>query len=162
MNKFKSSGPRRNVVRRIYAHDNGTISNTEESVDIFTAGVDCTLIRTIIELDLIAISDTNCKYVGSIQRDPNSKRVTSTNDTGAGDIGDIPDELITRWTGNSNVRLHDTAASQDTNMYTKSIYKDLKGMRKLQKGDTIGLSEVASTAGVIATFGQITMFFKET
>ena len=158
----QSFGPKRNVIKSIFIHLNAQVNNVQENVGVFTADVDCTLVRTIIEMNYVMSVLGDAKLLFKYERRPNAKEVGPTLSIASGEVTGLPDEVILFGGIYANRETHDTVASRDS--YNPAITKfyDLKSMRKLQKGDQLVFSEISDVGALFSAFHIFTMFFKET
>ena len=163
-NRGYSSGPKRNVVKAIFNIARDLIVSPGSTADLFTAAQDCTLVRTIIDIDIAGDRlasppfDSNWAFVYHLA--PRGTTVAPLPLVAEIDYGDVPDEFMLAVGGGKGVRgsIEDT----EIDFNGRHVYKDLKGMRKLKKGDKLRMTFITNTDNIWRCYGPVTMIFKET
>ncbi len=115
-----------------------------------------TLVRTIVKLSVIyaGTSTTPQDFHMVIQRAESAVEIIAPSITQSLDQ-ESPNALIAE---DSSL----TQLNSDTGMQVPYIWEvDLKGMRKLKKGDTISFSHISQEDAVHQIAGHVTLFFKE-
>ena len=153
---FKRARSAKRRVTRVKNTMNNTIPSTINSVTLHEADEDRTLIRTILELQIYSATNLAARNVGlRISRAPAGTKIGSVSYASSND-DDVSDEEIWDYSANMPAR---TDTNGDNRIF---ISKDMKGMRKLRKGDKILLELVASDNNLSTVVGKIIQFFKET
>ncbi len=147
--------PKRRIEKR-RNRINLTIGSSSAHIVLHDAEDSKTLVRTIVKLYILyagAAGSVNDWHI-LIQRAEASVEIMAPIVTQALDQ-ESPLALIWEESGN---HFNKTSVGQYIPVVVQA---DLKGMRKLKKGDTISFSHVAGEDAVVTVTGHITLFFKE-
>ena len=162
-NKRASYAPKRNIVKAIFNFNND-MEITVRDTTLFTAVVDCTLVRTIFDVSFwagrLVSPGVQIQWAGSYARHPNGVPVAPAPKITHGAYTDVPDELISYFGGQFSVR--GSIEDQELTLHMADLFRDIKAMRKLQKGDKLVWRDIATVSGLTLIVGVVTMFFKET
>ncbi len=152
---MSTRAPKRQVLR-INNRLDDTIANTVSNVILHTATDPETLVRTIIDLYVVAISATavDHEYHMMIERSPGGTKILNPFITQALDQ-DTPEALI--WENSGVVTLETVVGF----IMPIHVQADLRSMRKLKPGDTIVWSHIGNIASTFTVKGTITLFFKQ-
>jgi len=161
--KYRASGPKRNVIRKVFKINDGILAVTSTTT-LFTALVDCTLIRMIFDFvvkgDRLIAPGVDMNWASVISLAPAGVTVAPDPRIVEGDYGDLTDEFITCFSGGDGFRNGTTDV--DIVLFKDTIFRDIRGMRKLKKSDKIIWVDIANIAPGYDVAGNIHMFFKET
>ena len=150
---FKSRGTRR-TVKRVRSQIVELFAATQGEVVIHNVDEDRTLIRTIIDLDIIAIDNSIANtYAMALTMAPRGVNVTPgmVDNATTLDVDVMKQEL---WFKNGEL--------PSGFIGVREILRDIKSMRKLRAATEIKFVFKAETAGDLEVAGTIIQFFKET
>ncbi len=156
----RSTLPRRTVEKAIF-YINSLIPAAQNNVTLFTATEDVTLVRTIFDVQ-VGLNLENAQEQWRIRME---HRINAISVLGAlviaqEAIADVPKTNLFECGGLGHT--NGTRTAESSVMPDRDVYRDLKGMRKLEVGDEIMLNEIASTVSAFRIVGSITFFFKQT
>ena len=138
-------GPKR-VIKRAHSGFEDEYGTTVGSKALYTVEEDMTLIRTIGQYTLFPGTAALGEFVIGIAR--NGQQVVNDPDPTGDEEADVTDNELIR-------RMHPTHAS-----LWQSYEFDIKGMRKLNKGDQIVIYSKSNTASVYFVYWNVDMFIK--
>ena len=143
-------GPKR-VIETVFS----TISHESQaavtSTVLHTSVVAETLVRSIVQLSCVKLTDTVKNLGLMLEAQPNGVEVQGLS------ITEQLDQERPRATMWQHMESGNVAAG---NMAAVGVFFDGKGMRKLQKGDTIVLKDTTVANGDWHVSGKVTLFFK--
>ena len=140
-----------------YVHHRAeTCTSSVAGIDLYTADKEITLIRIIVDMQLVYTSNTAgfCDNHFQIEVRPNGQSVCDDPTIGDQDYGQVPDEQLLNWP--LSVGGDQDAGASRVNSY----FVDSKGQRKLSKDDKLSIYHVGSGA-TAAWKAVFTLFFKE-
>ena len=149
--------PKRKVTRVKSRIAVAGIPATETFGVLHTVDEDRTLVRTIIQLDVTNLATLGGAGYGlNIQRKPAGTQVVPSLGLSSSYDIDVSPEEIWEYQGTN------PAIASTDGKSINTIFRDIKSMRKLKKGDTLELGMLAGAASTVSLSGVIVMFFKET
>ena len=158
MSRRNVRAPKRRIGRKYY-RVNDQMTNAVQSIDIMDSVTDpLTIVRVIYDLTIVWNQPTAAGPIGyeiQLALWPQGVNITDPVTTGGGDTGITPKEEMWRRLGG----MYGDTDIQPGNY--NFIYRDIKGMRKLDRDDKIVLSYIASQTDTLWLMGSITILYKE-
>ncbi len=159
--RSRRAGPRRIMARARYRLSE-TITNAVDTLIMFTADDDLTVVRILVDIKVVGASASeNCNYDMVLAKAPRGTSVISNPAIGSANpyATDLytPMEEIARFAGQLRTR---GAGIEASPMHNEK--HDLKGQRKLKRGDELVLYSITDQVNAIFITGYVTMFFKRT
>ena len=148
-NLYVRGTPRRRV-EKIVSVLSRNITNVVSDATLYAADEPCTLVRTIMQLEVRA-AEPGLSLAFLLQLSPQ------------GNIIELPQiaEALGLTPGKTWMWHHIFINSAIAAEVVKEVHVDMGGMRKMSKGDELTLSMISSAAGPSPMVGTATMFFKE-
>lgn len=155
--RFVRTTPKR-ALERVYTQTFDLIDNTVTLKTLRTVGAPETLVRTIVDLIIIATNVVaNTVYTWQVMIAVRPQNVQVEPAVSSEELAnEEPKQVIFKRFGIAEMITLSGAASQ------QEIHVDLSGMRKLKSGDLVSLHYISSGADVLQIGGSIVQFFKQT